>query len=211
MTGGKTVIKIGGSLLREAPDLLQYIYDRRYLFDGQVIFVPGGGLFAGFIREKEKYLDPGEDAAHWMAILAMEQYGHYLAGKTVVPAITDLRDNSHKISLFLPYGFLLENDPLPHSWDVTSDTIAAMIAVREGAGFIKATDVDGVLKDGKILPLINSPELQAMKATCVDRYLPGYLEKHSLDCFVTGGKHPERILARLQGKKTIGTLIKGNI
>lgn len=207
----KAVIKIGGSLAEQAPALLQHILDHAQSFPSQAIFIPGGGIFADFIRTKEKELGLKNDSSHWMAVLSMEQYGHYLAEKTNVPLVTDLKNNNHKASLFLPYTFLRKNDPLPHSWDVTSDTIAAMFAIREEAEFIKATDVDGVLVDGKTVPQIETPKLACMEITCVDRYLPSYLGKHKLDCFIINGKYPERVLEHLQGKRTIGTLIKGNI
>ena len=35
--------------------------------------------------------------------------------------------------MLAPYRWLRESDPLPHSWDVTSDSIAAWIASEIGA------------------------------------------------------------------------------
>jgi hypothetical protein len=141
----------------------------------------------------------------------MEQYGYYLAEKTMIPIITTLGDNQHPVSIFLPYHFLTENDQLPHMWDITSDTIAAFVAVCDNADFIKVTDVDGVLVDREPIEQINATELASMGKTCTDMFFPVYLKNSRLDCFVLNGKYPERLLENLQGKKTIGTLIKGNI
>ena len=38
-----------------------------------------------------------------------------------------------KLPVLAPYRWLREADPLPHSWDVTSDSIAAWVASRIGA------------------------------------------------------------------------------
>jgi hypothetical protein len=52
------------------------------------------------------------------------------------------------VSILLPYNFLRENDELAHTWEVTSDTIAAYLAKALNAKeLIKATDVDGISSD----------------------------------------------------------------
>ncbi len=209
--GKNTVIKIGGSLIKEAPELMQHIVENSHLFESQISFIPGGGPFADFIRKAENKLDLKSDSAHWMAILAMEQYGHYLAEKSGIPTTISLENNQNHISILLPYSFLIENDPLTHSWEVTSDTIAAFFAVHKNADFIKVTDVDGVLVDEKLVDQINTVDLAKMGETCADLSFPDYLNKNKLDCFVTNGKFPNRLLEYLQDKNTIGTLIKGNI
>lgn len=168
-------------------------------------------MFANFIREAEDKLKLKSNSSHWMAILAMEQYGYYLAEKTDIPVITSLENNNQPISIFLPYSFLAENDPLPHSWDVTSDTIGAFLAEQENAEFIKVTDVDGVLINQKVVDEIDTSKLASMGETCVDIAFPDYLKEKRMDCFVINGKYPERLLEHVRGKKTIGTLIKGNI
>jgi aspartokinase-like uncharacterized kinase len=38
-----------------------------------------------------------------------------------------------RIPVLAPYRWLREADPLPHSWDVTSDSIAAWVAAEIGA------------------------------------------------------------------------------
>ncbi|MDK2892253.1 amino acid kinase [Methanohalophilus sp.] len=207
----KTVIKIGGSLIEEAPQLMKHIADKRKLFEKKILIIPGGGMFANFIREADDKLKLSSDSSHWMAILAMEQYGYYLAEKADVPVVASLENNNHPLSIFLPYSFLKEHDPLPHSWDVTSDTIAAFFAAQTNADFVKVTDVDGILVDQKLVDEIYAKKLSSMEKTCVDISFPDYLNEKRMDCFVTNGKYPDRLLDYLQGKKTVGTLIKGNI
>ena len=43
------------------------------------LVVPGGGPMADLVREIYSRGDLSQEAAHWMAILAMEQYAYFLA------------------------------------------------------------------------------------------------------------------------------------
>jgi aspartokinase-like uncharacterized kinase len=110
-----------------------------------LLIVPGGGPFADAVREVDRRLAAherlglGDEAAHWMAVLAMDQHAHLiaarLAGAVVVTDPGEIRDafNARHIPVLAPYRWLREADPLPHSWDVTSDSIAAWVAGRVGA------------------------------------------------------------------------------
>ena len=73
------VIKVGGSLGRGTclPELGARLDElgRRY----RLLVVPGGGVFADAVREQDKKFGLRSGTAHWMAILAMDQYGHLLA------------------------------------------------------------------------------------------------------------------------------------
>src|SRR5260370_34880614 len=55
---------------------------------GDVVVVPGGGPFADAVREAQPKIGFDDDAAHHMALLAMEQYACALAALngTLVPA-----------------------------------------------------------------------------------------------------------------------------
>ena len=76
----------------------------------------------------------GDDAAHWMAVLGMDQYAHLLASRmpsSVIvwdPGQIQAAHRSARIPILAPSQWLKAADPLPHSWDVTSDSIAAWIA-----------------------------------------------------------------------------------
>ena len=77
-----SVIKIGGGLAA-IPDALDRVcaavaeVSRNY----RVLVVPGGGPFADGVREFQSRFAISNDAAHWMALLAMDQYGYVLAEK----------------------------------------------------------------------------------------------------------------------------------
>ena len=93
------------------------------------------------VREVDRRIRLSDDAAHWMALLAMDQYAHVVAERLADGVLVTKR---HEIAAALdapvrlvpvlaPYRWLHEADPLPHSWDVTSDSIAAWVAGQVGA------------------------------------------------------------------------------
>ena len=134
------VVKLGGGLLREPRDFGAVA---GALADGargrRVVVVPGGGPFADAVRALDRRLPLSDDDAHWMAVLAMDQYAHLVAsavrGARLVEGPADIADAlaAGAIPVLAPFRWLHVADPLPHSWDVTSDSIAAWVARALGA------------------------------------------------------------------------------
>src|SRR4029077_18623936 len=97
------------------------------------------GPFADAVRDVDDRLQLSDEAAHWMAILAMDQYAHVIAerltGGTLVWDRREIADalSKGRVPVLRPSRWLREADPLPHSWDVTRDSIAAWIAGQLGA------------------------------------------------------------------------------
>ena len=211
------VVKLGGSLINSAQDIVNSLHKYAEAAESRnsILIVPGGGIFADSIRSAGKQYDIGEVAAHWMAILAMEQYGYYLIDKTGVGGVDSINDLPDGVSILLPYRLLKETDELAHSWNVTSDTIAAwvasMIGARVDARFVKVTDVDGVLVDNTLVQEIGATDLFDMGTTCVDIGLPQFIRANNMDCVVVNGHYPDRVIAAVEGEAVIGTYIKGNI
>jgi aspartokinase-like uncharacterized kinase len=198
------VVKLGGSLMRVSRTLVRKITDYSNEERVQILIVPGGSVFADTVRKT----DVSQEAAHWMAILAMEQYGHYLADGTDAKLVENLTFEGNGTFILLPYDLLKKNDELPHSWDVTSDTIAAWVALKVGAArFMKVTDVDGIYIDGELKPEINARELLG-KETCLDRELPNFLVKNKMNCDIINGNCPGRVIQAF-GSRLIGTVVKG--
>ena len=106
---------------------------------GRVLLVPGGGVFADAVRQVDRNVGLSPDTAHWMAVLAMDQSAEFVAGRLPDGAVVRMPDeidnvlNSDRIPVLAPSAWLRDSDPLPHSWDVTSDSIAAWVAGRVGA------------------------------------------------------------------------------
>ena len=134
------VVKIGGGLLAQRESLegvLSILTSAAR--EHRVVVVPGGGPFADAVRSVDNRMQLSDDTAHWMAILAMDQYAHLLAerlpcGAVVRSALEAGRAiDGGSVPVLAPSQWLREADPLPHSWDVTSDSIAAWIAGMLGA------------------------------------------------------------------------------
>ena len=131
-----TVIKIGGGLLG-VPGALEAVTSAvaRMRRREPLVVVPGGGPFADAVREADRARRVSPDAAHWMAILAMDQYAHLLAeripGSVLVeePGAIAGRLAAGEVVILAPSRWMRAADPLPHSWDVTSDSVAAYVAV----------------------------------------------------------------------------------
>ena len=129
------VIKIGGGLLG-VPGALEAVcatvgsMGRREA----IVVVPGGGPFADAVRQLDRDAGLSADSAHWMAILAMDQYAYVLAeridGAVLVeePGAIGGALAAGRIAVLAPSRWLRAADPLPHSWDATSDSVAAFVA-----------------------------------------------------------------------------------
>jgi len=134
------VVKVGGALLAhsDAFDAVLETIDAAGR-DRRLLVVPGGGPFADAVRDVDRRFQLADETAHWMAVLAMDQYAHLIADRLAHgvlvadrAAIGAALDAGH-VPVLAPFAWLRSVDPLPHSWDVTSDSIAAWVAGELGA------------------------------------------------------------------------------
>lgn len=196
------VVKLGGSLMHTAGKIINEMIEYSNATGETILIVPGGSVFADAVRK----VNAPQEAAHWMAVLAMEQYGYYLGGVTGVKLIDTLKIDE-RVCILLPYNLMKRKDELPHTWDVTSDTIAAWVALQLKARFIKVTDVDGIYIKGILRKEIYAEELIGTE-TCVDAQLPHFLRHNRMNCEIINGNCPGRLVNAFKGRGT-GTLIKG--
>jgi aspartokinase-like uncharacterized kinase len=137
-----TVVKVGGGLLGKA-GALDLVLEALTAFRAgrRIVVVPGGGPFADAVRQMFRRVKIGEDAAHWMAVLGMDQYAHALAARAAAAGAVLVENEGDiaaalaagQLAVLAPYRWLRAADPLPHSWEVTSDTITAWFAGALGA------------------------------------------------------------------------------
>lgn len=134
------VVKVGGALLSLDGALARTLAALELIAATRsILIVPGGGPFADAVRIASTHNDLGDDDAHWMAILGMEQFALLLGARLQHAELVHRRGEiarAHargRVPVLAPYRWLREADPLPHSWDVTSDSIAAWVASRIGA------------------------------------------------------------------------------
>ncbi len=217
------VIKVGGSLSETPKALKALCLELNHVANKHsIVIVPGGGKFADVIREFDEKYNLPPALSHRLAILAMDQYGLVLSqlipnSKTCDSLEGALQfSESKKILIFLPSKLMSKDDPFEASWDVTSDSIAAYIAFRlQALKAIFITDVEGIYTsnpklyaDARLLTEISVRELQTFaERTSVDKYLPKFLSKSPLDCYVLNGNFPNRVETVLSGKPTICTKI----
>ncbi len=214
MTDRKIVVlKLGGSLINTTMELLNALNEYAVEHEIILLIIPGGGPYADTVRAHSGRLS--EDTAHWMSIMAMDQYGLHITDRTKISTVEEISiigECEPCAVVLLPYKFMRSTDPLPHTWKVTSDSIAAHIAAVVGARqFIKATDVDGMMIKGVLVEQIGAGELEQInEVTCIDRALPGILMKEKINCIVVNGRYPERIIDLLDGRAAVCTLVKGS-
>lgn len=126
------VVKLGGSL-----DRARYLRDWIRALAATpvpVIVVPGGGGFADQVRESQRRWTIDDATAHRMAILAMEQTAHLICAMSpgLIPTPLPARANPREpcCQVWFPARALLWDSGIPHDWDVTSDSLAAILAHR---------------------------------------------------------------------------------
>ncbi|HDR72652.1 MAG TPA: uridylate kinase [Methanoculleus sp.] len=187
------VVKIGGSLTDRFSRLIPAIAETGY----PLLIVPGGGPFADAVRAA----GIGEECSHWMAIAAMDQVGWWIASFGVEP--TDRIGVPEQPSVLLPYAELRRCDPLPHSWEVTSDVIAAWVASRLGLDLLLLKSVDGLYSGGRLAEEVTSP------ITCaeVDPHFLPFVFAHKIRVQVVNGRNDDRVVAALRGSPVRGTVI----
>jgi 5-(aminomethyl)-3-furanmethanol phosphate kinase len=215
-----TVVKVGGGLAREAGDGALRALCRAIGAAGarhQLLVVPGGAAFADAVREHDRRFGLQAATSHRMAILAMDQFGWLLSDLIPggVPCTEVAAPARGRIPILLPAS-LLASDPLPASWTVTSDSIAAWVAGAANAGrLVLVKPVDGLYRDwppsdGPIARL-SVDALAGLRAAGqaagVDEHLPEALRAAGVEAWVIDGREPARLVALLDRGDTEGTLV----
>jgi 5-(aminomethyl)-3-furanmethanol phosphate kinase len=143
-----TVIKVGGSLF-DWPEFPQRMAGfltslKAADQDGRIVLIAGGGPAADIVRTLDRIHAIGDQAAHWLALHAMDLTAVILAellpgtvGVQTPEAMTAVWSTG-AIPVLAPRATLEQversgENNLPASWDVTSDTIAAWMAWRMAA------------------------------------------------------------------------------
>jgi len=181
------VVKIGGALLAQ-PECLDSVLSilTSVAREHRLVVVPGGGPFADAVRSVDSRMQLSDDTAHWMAILAMDQYAHLLAERLTCGVVVRSAPEAGRaidggsVPVLAPSQWLREADPLPHSWEVTSDSIAAWIA-----GMLRARRLVLVKPAG------------ASGASMVDPYFTRALAE-SVTSTIVAADQPDAIRAALQ-------------
>ena len=188
------VVKVGGSLLPEAGSIVSTLEGS----GRPLLVVPGGGPFARLVRS----MNLPDEPSHWMAILAMDQFGWYMAASGL--PVTHEVSLPRRVEILLPYRVLRDRDPLPHTWDVTSDTIAAWVASELGIDLLILKSVNGITREGALVPRV----METMACEEVDPCLIPFALVHRVRTTILNGRAAGRVRDFLDGKDVPGTVIE---
>lgn len=185
------VIKLGGSLA-EAGTLRQWLgiiaRARR-----AVVIVPGGGPMADAVRDLQNELRFDDEAAHDMAILAMNMFGHAIisleprcVGAETLLAI-DRAARTRRVPVWLPAKLCAHDRRIQKSWSITSDGLAARLAERLTSEVV-------LIKSRKVAPAATAKSLA--RDGIVDPTFPAIIARSKLTWRIIGPGE-ERVLANL--------------
>lgn len=141
-----SVVKVGGSLFDwpELPTRLQAFLRSNEIGRDRVVLIAGGGAFADAVRALDEAHGLGERSCHRLALRSMDISAallSYLIADAVVVESFDQVVDAWRLArqpILAPRRYVEEIDekgeePLPLSWETTSDSIAARVADRVGA------------------------------------------------------------------------------
>jgi aspartokinase-like uncharacterized kinase len=177
------VAKLGGSLA-DSRDLKAWLAALDG-YAGPLVLVPGGGAFADAVRAMQAKMRFDDEAAHHMALLAMQQYGLALAALwprlSCVSTLTTIRRalRMNQVACWAPDP-MARAAALPKSWEVTSDTLSAWLAKELHAKkllLIKSADIGSKL---------HIPIADLVKAKCVDPLFPKFAAASGAEVFIAG-------------------------
>ena len=199
------VVKLGGSLATSA-SIQQWLDVLACHGAGNVVLVPGGGPFARQVRAMQSSWQFNDEVAHRMALLAMEQYGWMLLGlrPDLIPAVDteeiEAALNRAQVPVWLPSRMVLADSALPANWDVTSDSLAAWLALRlkaEHLILVKSAQVDAGTIECKIL----------QAEGVVDRAFAGFLGQGGFRAWICHGNDSELFRLALYSGVVAGTRV----
>ncbi|SFJ38288.1 amino acid kinase family protein [Planctomicrobium piriforme] len=149
-----TVLKIGGSLY-DLPDLKPRLERLVATFEVPVLLVPGGGRFADEIRRLETIHQWTPEVSHHLALQTMSVGAQLLSSLLQKPVFTTWAEILEGRGIgIVDVAHLAGLDELPPSWDITSDSIAAWLAVRceaERLVLVKSVDAPQPVSDWNTL------------------------------------------------------------
>lgn len=167
------MVKVGGSLLRE-PWLRDRLCELVQSRSGAIILLfPGGGASADVVREWQPVHQFNDDLAHHLAIEMLGVNARLLQaiwGRSL-PLVTSIAELSSGVYVLDPRPLLdqlelqFPDEAPPHTWDVTSDSLAAWVACHVAANELILLKSVGLVN--------HCTSVDAVRRGWVDPYFPG--------------------------------------
>ena len=180
---GPIVVKLGGSVVR-SPELPAWL-DAIAASPQPVIVVPGGGALADEVRACQASLGFGNEAAHRMALLAMDQLAWAVAGLRpgfavgATEADLEAAFNRGDVAVWAPYALIAERSDIEESWRLTSDSLALWLAGRVGAS--RCYLIKSILRKNASLSAA-----QLARDGVIDQAFPAMLKDAGVPAFLLG-------------------------
>jgi dihydroneopterin aldolase len=199
------VVKLGGSFAFSA--LLTDWIRALASCAGHVVIVPGGGPFADAVRTAQRRMGFDDRAAHLMALLAMEQFGHALIGRNDLLQSADSVERikrqlaARRVPVWMPARMASAAPGVEMSWRVTSDSLAAWLSGTIGAGRLVLVKHVEALSG-----LEQCQDLAAMGI--VDEAFPQYLRKAAVSASLVGPADHAILAAAIRAGTPAGFPIK---
>ncbi|WP_407519954.1 uridylate kinase [Methylobacterium oryzisoli] len=151
MAPGLSVVKLGGSLVADAPRLRDLLRALAGGAEGPAVIVPGGGGLAEAVRAAQGALGFGDTLAHRLALDAMGGMARIL--QALEPRLTVTTDPAAILArggvpVWDPARLAAGHPAIPETWDVTSDSLALWLAADLGAArclLVKSADAGDLL------------------------------------------------------------------
>jgi len=210
------VVKFGGSLTEKGTikqistlgKAIKESFDKNPSF----LIVPGGGIFAENVRIAQQRYGFDDETAHWLAVNAMDQHAlilHYFIPNSILMDYTELTNLSKNkeqkltsIPILRVSNFMKTTSKLKHSWDTTSDAIAAEITANlHIRKIIFLKDIDGVIIDDNLVPVIATNDLRRLSSSPIDKNTPEILRKNNITGYIINGFIGTRVKNMLLAKK----------
>ncbi|MEJ2625357.1 MAG: hypothetical protein P8Z80_12665 [Pseudolabrys sp.] len=199
-----TIVKLGGSLAGSAR--LAAWVEALAACGGRAVVVPGGGPFADAVRAAQPAMGFGDETAHELALLTMEQYGRAVASLSPGFVVADSLDSMRQalragaVPVWSPAAMVLAAVDVPASWDVTSDSLAAWLAGRIGAARLL------LVKHGAFSSApVSAADLVAQGV--VDATFPRYLAGGGVPAFVVTADDASAVAMAVGQGRAIGAPI----
>ena len=128
------VVKLGGSLAGSAA--LPHWLRTCAALGGRMVLVPGGGPYADAVRRAQRVQGFDDATAHALALGAMERFGQQLcamqAGLLAAATVATLREAlaAGLTPVWMARAMVLAEPHIKQDWSVTSDSLAAWLALR---------------------------------------------------------------------------------
>jgi dihydroneopterin aldolase len=201
----RAVVKLGGSTAHEA-EMGEWIAALS-LSSLPLVVVPGGGPFADQVRDAQTRMNFSDNAAHAMAILAMDQFGYVILDRheRLAPARSleeiEQAAEAGKIPVWLPSELAIFVPDIRASWDITSDSLAAWLAgklaadalllIKQTSAFSNRDGIDSLTARG-----IVDAGFAGMLPAGIDLHLAGPVDATTAGPMLASGRLPGTRIAR---------------